>query len=154
MRCQGALFSAYRTDQYADPDGFMASLGLVFSQYPDDVIEYVCDPRTGVQRGQKFPPTISEIVEACDARISDMKRRERYQNWGKNEAPLLEGPREERPTYDQLKAKYGPDWGITVAEQKRGPPVPAPTIDQLRHHYQHYDLAFRPKEKGASHDAE
>ena len=67
MRCQKALFSAYRADQYADPEGFMVSLGAVLEQFPDNIITHVCDPRTGIQRRSKFPPTISEIIEACEA---------------------------------------------------------------------------------------
>ena len=61
-----ALFASYRIDQFADPEGFKTSLGAVLEQYPNEVITYVCDPRTGIQRRSKFPPTISEMVEACD----------------------------------------------------------------------------------------
>jgi len=43
-----------------------ASLGAVLEQYENDVITYVCDPRTGVQRRSKWPPTISEMVDACE----------------------------------------------------------------------------------------
>ena len=66
LRCQLAVFSAYRIDQFADPDGFKTQLGAILEQYPDEVITYVCDPRTGIQRRSKFPPTISEMVESCD----------------------------------------------------------------------------------------
>jgi hypothetical protein len=66
LRCQLAVFSAYRIDQYAEPESFKTSLGAVLEQYPDEVITYVCDPRTGIQRRSKWPPTISELVEACD----------------------------------------------------------------------------------------
>lgn len=66
LRCQLAVFSAYRIDQFADPDGFKTQLGAILEQYPDEVITYVCDPRTGIQRRIKWPPTISEMVEACD----------------------------------------------------------------------------------------
>lgn len=66
IRCQIALFSAYRADQYADPDGFKNSLGAVLEGFPDEVILYVCDPRTGIQRRSKWPPTISEVIDACE----------------------------------------------------------------------------------------
>lgn len=127
LQRQRILFSAFRADQYADPDGFLMSLGLVLEQYPDDVIVWVTDPRTGVQRGLKFPPTISEVVEACDNRAAELARHERYRNWGKgNEGPRLGPPTEKRLTADELKAKYGgPDWGLS--EPPRAPPVPAPT---------------------------
>lgn len=66
MRCLLALFTSYRIDQYADPEGFKANIGAVLEGYSDEVIVHVCDPRTGIQRRCKFPPTVSEIVEACD----------------------------------------------------------------------------------------
>jgi hypothetical protein len=32
------VFSAYRIDQFADPDGFKTQLGAVLEQYPDEVM--------------------------------------------------------------------------------------------------------------------
>src|SRR5512139_1606001 len=52
------MFSAYRLDQYPDPDGFMLQALAVLSEYPAEVVHYVTDPRTGLQRTQTFPPTI------------------------------------------------------------------------------------------------
>jgi hypothetical protein len=112
LQRQRILFSAYRADQYADAEGFMASLGVVFEQYPDDVIVYVTDPRTGIQRTSTFPPSIAEIVAACDARVAWLRRMERYRNWGKSNVQVLDSPREKRPTYDELIAKYGPKFGL------------------------------------------
>lgn len=99
---------------------------MVLEQYPDEVIVFVTDPRTGVQRSCKWPPTIAEIVEACDLHLQDLARLKRWQNWGKpDEVPLLEQPREERPTLEELKAKYGENWGLALAESKRpqAPPL-------------------------------
>jgi hypothetical protein len=121
-RCQRIIFSAYRTDQYGDPEGYIDSLNLVFGQYPNEVIKYVSDPRTGVQRGCKWPPTIAEIVAACDARMGEIARLERLQNWGRQDEPKrLEAPREERPTLDELKAKYGENWGMDSLIPKNPP---------------------------------
>ncbi len=150
LRCQRIIFSAYRTDQYSDPQGYMTSLGAVLEQYPNDVIVHVSDPRTGVQRGCKWPPTISEIVEACDNRVAELEQNHRFETWGQRNELALPAPEHPKPTYDDLKAKYGPDWGIQTTEQKRAPTAPAPTIEQLRHHYQHYDLSFRPKKNESS----
>lgn len=44
----------------------MASLGVVLEEFPDEVIVYVTDPRTGIQRRSKWPPTISEVLTACE----------------------------------------------------------------------------------------
>lgn len=136
MRCQRVLFSAYRTDQYADPDGFLTSLGAVLEQYPNEVVIYVTDPRTGVQRGQKFPPTIAEIVTACEDRAAYLAQQKRFDNWGRNEPAMVEGPRQNRPSYDELKAKYGETWGIGGdPEQSTKPKFISPTIDELQVFY-------------------
>lgn len=45
----------------------MISLGAVLEQFPEEVVVYVTDPRTGIQRRSKWPPTISEVLEACEA---------------------------------------------------------------------------------------
>jgi hypothetical protein len=147
LRCQRILFAAYRTDQYADPDGFVTSLGAVFEQYPNEVLTYVTDPRTGVQRGSVFPPTIAEIVRACDARLGELAQRRRYQNWGKSESRLAIEDKSTRPTYDDLIAKYGKNFGLGAVEEeaRTAAAVPAPTAEQLRHHYAHYGLGFKPK---------
>lgn len=44
----------------------MTSLGAVLEQFPDEVIIYITDPRTGIQRRSKWPPTISEVLTACE----------------------------------------------------------------------------------------
>lgn len=44
----------------------MISLGTVLEQFPDEVITYVCMPDTGIQRRLKWPPAISEVVDACE----------------------------------------------------------------------------------------
>lgn len=60
------LFSAYRKDDYADPVGFVAQVGIVLQDYPGDVIDAVTSPQFGIQRKQKFPPSIEEIIAACE----------------------------------------------------------------------------------------
>lgn len=70
------LFSAYRLDQYADPDGFMVQAASVLNEYSDAVVSYVTNPKTGIQRRQKWPPTVFEIGEACDAAAKIVKGRQ------------------------------------------------------------------------------
>lgn len=132
------IFTAYRTDQYPDPDGYMVSLGAVLEQYPDDVVMYVSDPRTGIQRASKWPPTINEIVSALDTRVADLRRKERFENWGKNEPALIEPPRRERLSLDELKAKYGENWGLRSLNQKTTEVTAkqAPSWDEIANLYQ------------------
>lgn len=133
LQRQRILFSSYRLDQYDDPESYMASLGMVFEGYSDEVICYVTAPQTGIQRRVKWPPTISEIVEACDAHVEHLAKMERFKNWGSGNK-LLEPPRENRPTLAEMKEKYGDNWGLTPQEP-RAKAVPAPTWDQISEIY-------------------
>src|ERR1700676_5014825 len=93
LQCQRMLFGAYRADQYADPDGFMIQLGMVLEQYSDEIVVYVTDPRTGVQRDSVWPPSIAEVVRACNACHAELQRIERFRNWGRNNDRKLESPK-------------------------------------------------------------
>ena len=68
------VFGSYRRDDFADPESFLVQLGMVLERYPDNVIEAVTGPLTGIQRECKFPPSIAEFVEFCD----DAQRRSTF----------------------------------------------------------------------------
>jgi hypothetical protein len=114
------LFSAYRIDQYSDPEGFKVNIGLVLEQYPLDTIRFVTDPRTGVQRRCNWPPSVKEVVDAGDQHMRDKATAHRFKNWGKSNDAMLEGLRDEKPTFEELKAKYGENWGIDSGEKRVG----------------------------------
>lgn len=67
-----AIFSAYRRDDFADPEGFVVQLGTLLEGYEVAVIEYISSPITGVQRKFDYPPNIKQIGDACEA---EAKRR-------------------------------------------------------------------------------
>lgn len=52
----------------------MNSLGAVLEQFPDEVVVYITDPRTGIQRRSKWPPTISEVIEAAEDHIGHLAK--------------------------------------------------------------------------------
>lgn len=87
------IFSAYRRDEFADPDGFVMQLGVVLEPYQDAVIQTVCDPRTGIQRRCKWPPSIAEMVEACEAEATSLETRRRYAAIPKPEMKRLAAPK-------------------------------------------------------------
>jgi hypothetical protein len=130
------LFSAYRLDQYSDPEGFKTNIGLVLEQYPIDTIKFVTDPGTGIQRRCTFPPSVKEVVDACDSHLNHLANVDRFKNWGKRDVALLEAPREDKPTLDELKAKYGPSWGLNVGNDRVGTEAkPAPTWQRIAEQY-------------------
>jgi hypothetical protein len=114
------IFAAYRVTEFSDPAGAAASMSAVLEDYPDDVIRYVSDPKTGIQRKCKWPPTINELVEFCDEHVAYLAKLDRFNNWGKADAAQIEPPRQEKPTLAELKAKYGENWGIDQGERPAG----------------------------------
>jgi len=52
----------------------MNSLGAVLEQFPDEVVVFITDPRTGIQRRSKWPPTISEVIEAGEQHQDHLTR--------------------------------------------------------------------------------
>lgn len=44
----------------------MVQLGAVLSEFSDEIVVFVTSPKTGIQRRSKWPPTISEVLDACE----------------------------------------------------------------------------------------
>jgi hypothetical protein len=104
------LLSAYRRDDYADPDSFVAQLGMVLGEYPDEIVDYVTDPLTGIQRRQKFPPNLQEVVEACEGRKRHLEKQVELEQW---QAKVEESNRL-KLEYGRVEKDAGP--GITYGE--------------------------------------
>lgn len=84
------IFSAYRRDEFADPETFLAQLGLILERYRDEIVDAVSSPFTGIQRRYKTPPSIAAIVESCDEEVARLERIRRF-------SALRTAPREPRP---------------------------------------------------------
>src|SRR4051812_47472303 len=68
------ILSAYRRSDFADPDGFVTQLGVILEGFSDAVIGAICNPRSGIQRCSKFPPSLAEVVDACDQESARLAR--------------------------------------------------------------------------------
>ena len=53
----------------------------------------------------------------------------------------------DRPSREDLKAKYGENWGLTSLDEPARKAVPAPSKEDLAAHYREYGLGFKPKEQ-------
>ena len=146
LKAAKQLLDCYRTGEANNPETFGAAIAAVLSDYPLDVVQYVCDPRTGLPSSSTWMPNCAEVKAACNERVAWLHKVERFQNWGKK--PLeIEPPREDRPTITELKEKYGENWGLTSLDEPKRKPKPAPTKEELAVHYREYNLAFRHKSK-------
>lgn len=102
------LLSAYRKDDYADPEGFVAQLGAILERYDPAVVDHVTSPYTGIQRQLRFPPTIAEVVSACDAEADRRERLARYQSMpGVDFSPRPRPKREPGTDYESMIKKHG-----------------------------------------------
>jgi hypothetical protein len=140
------LFGCYRTGDANDPATYVAAITAVLARFPEDIITQVTHPVTGLPHVKSWLPTVKEVTDACvaanESNVEEQARLKRIKDQLEAREREAKGV---RPTMEQLKAKYGPNWGIEDPQKVTRDPTPAPTIDQLRHHYQHYDLAFKPK---------
>ena len=64
---------------------------------PMMVILAVTDPRTGIQRRLKWPPSIAEMVEACDVEVARQDTRRRYAQMPPPVFKRIAPPRDDRP---------------------------------------------------------
>lgn len=60
------MFACYRKAEATDPEIYAAAVAAVLSDYPQAVIDYVTDPRTGLPVKSKWLPTVFEVKQACE----------------------------------------------------------------------------------------
>ena len=136
VRCGKRLTKSYRRNEI--PEDYAATLAGIFSAYPDEVIEFVTSLETGIQRRCNFFPTVKELVDACNEHHAYLMRKHRMENFGRILGPPepAGAPPEERPTLEELKAKYGPNWGIEQDKPKPKNVKPAPSWNEIAEFYQ------------------
>lgn len=106
------IFSAYRKDDYSDPEGFVMQLGMNLERFPREIVEYITDPVTGIQTRSKWPPQLAEVVEACLAEEAHRKKLEKYSNLPPA-AERLPKPRFSAvDNYDAMVKKHGRPVGV------------------------------------------
>jgi hypothetical protein len=106
---------------------FAAGLVELLSSYPEWLVNAVSNVRSGLPAHFNFMPSIAELRKFCeDLRAADYERRRRL------EIQKLPPPmdRSNRPTYEELKARYGPNWGIGSMEKPNGDRQPQRTNTQ------------------------
>lgn len=70
------IFSCYRKDEVQNPETYLAAVTAVLSEYPIHVVDYVCDPRTGITGNQIWLPSVAEIKTACENQYNRIMRDE------------------------------------------------------------------------------
>jgi hypothetical protein len=91
------LLGCYRTGEANDPEVYTSSIVLVMSQYPEDVLESIVNPLTGIPSKIDWLPKPKEVLAACEE-IEGPRRRireweDRAQRQLQERAELESGPR-------------------------------------------------------------
>lgn len=120
------LAGCYRKDDAADPEVYAGAIAAVLAEYPPDIVQQVTDPRSGLPSRLQWLPSVKEVRDECESidarrrRLAEMAAREEQQLRERRE---FEASQARKPSYEQLKAKYGDNWGLRSA---------APENDQAR----------------------
>lgn len=101
------LIGCYRKVEADDPEVYASAIAMVLSDYPEQVVMRVTDPRTGIPGRIKYPPQLFEIREACEREMDFDRTEQRRQAERERTRLVLAGgrPRVPRAAWDALRAK-------------------------------------------------
>ena len=72
------LFGCYRRGDANDPDTYCTAVAAVLTGFPQHVVEYVTDPRTGIPGTEQWLPSVAEVKQACIKRQAYLDRLEDF----------------------------------------------------------------------------
>jgi hypothetical protein len=82
-------------------------------------------------------PTPADIAVWMEPRVTRMKNRVNLEDGAEQQLrerrEYIDRASRQRPTYDEMKARYGPNWGILAGQVHAG--FSKPTLEQVRERY-------------------
>jgi hypothetical protein len=145
------LLGCFRHGDANDPIVYGTAIASIMASYPRDVVQFVCDPRTGLPGLMEWMPSVAAVKAACDARASELSKAKRYQHWGERQQLTNEQEAQQRkleaarPTLDELHARHGKTWGIAQEVLKPTQSGAGMTLEKVTEHYKTHGLEFNPK---------
>lgn len=126
------LLGCYRTGEANDPETYVAAITAVLARYPEEVITAVTHPVTGLPSKKGWLPTVKEVTEACAEAVAPIAENEARLKRIREQMEMRERmERGERPSIEQMRAKYGENWGITIEPERQGKPFKAPSWGEI-----------------------
>jgi hypothetical protein len=136
----GKMIAGYANRGSADKS-YIGAIAALLCEYPRGMALRCADPVRGVVLETPFMPTPHDIAKWMEPHFERMRSIERLERMQLQAEQQLQDRREydakrndgTRPTYEELKAKYGPNWGIGQGpETKKWHDV---TLDEVRAKY-------------------
>jgi hypothetical protein len=79
-----------------DPEVYLAGAAAILSEYPDEVLDKICDPRTGTKVLKAYP-TLHDIRAACQELYAPIEREEERSRAHESHVSGLLPPRKRTP---------------------------------------------------------
>jgi hypothetical protein len=125
------LIGCYRTENFADADIAIRALVAILMRYPEEVVIAITEPATGIPAKLKWPPSLAEVVSACDAELAPMLRQLRRDQLAFDQkARIVSSMVEARPNLEELQAAMGEHFGLTPPPDD--PAIRDPTVTDRR----------------------
>lgn len=130
LRRAKMMFGCYRKDDAQDPEIYSAAIAATLEMYPQAVVDFVTDPRTGIPSESKWLPNVAEVREFCNAAAK------RMENLAK---PAID--RRSTRRYDPMPpAKY---WNLFVGNDIPGYEKMVERAAGANHEYYKYDSNYK-----------
>lgn len=141
------MLDCWRTGGANSPETFITAVAAILARYPDEVVYSVTNPTEGLPIQLTWMPSVKEVHDACEKAMEPIYRREREAKIIQEMmASRAEPSRDNRPTREELQAKYGKNWGLESLDDKpKAKTFKAPTKEELAAHYAEFGLKFTPK---------
>lgn len=110
------LLGSYASVNLHDPETYIASVVMLFSSYPLWAGEAAV--RIAPIDAKYAPPSIGVLRPILEDQVRTHRYAKQWDRAADDQLKRLDPPRRERPSYDELKAKYGQNWGINNSEQQ------------------------------------
>lgn len=130
------MLDCWRTGGANSPETFITAVAAILARYPDEVVYSVTNPTEGLPVQLTWMPSIKEVRDACEKAMEPVYRREREAKIiADTLADRADLDKSDRPTREDLKAKYGENWGLTSLDEPPKTARPAPSWDQITEYY-------------------
>lgn len=142
IKIVGQMLRGYANGGAAAGKSYIGALAEVLGHYPRSVALRAGDLVRGVPRDTKFLPTPADVIAWCEREKAELQgivdRDDHYSRLVRDaqkdlrETERHAEARKTRPTYDELKAKYGPNWGIGQGNAEADQAIAAASAERMR----------------------
>lgn len=101
------MLGCYRAGDAHDPKVYVTAVIAVLSDYTQDIVDRVTDPRDGIPSKIKWLPTIAEIKGACEQIAGPRRRNAEWNEQSQRQLAERKALEDRRPkqTYEEFKAE-------------------------------------------------